>query len=305
MKSLTTFPFPFSSPRGLVIVASALMVFAVPTTSVAGSEICRGSGSGDVTLNEDADCSGIDNGPALTLRGTLNLNGHSLFGNPTLSATSISDAGRRSTIYCPDVCRIVGPGSVVLGSDAVVYAENGVTIENVDIVAEGATQAVRVANGVAKIDGSTVSGSYGNGVVSTRVEVRDSAIFGNGNDGVRAQHADIARSELSANGGDGVHALSTTDIRKSIVSGNDGSGVVVQGDLKLSGTEVTGNGGYGVTGATVIHERSKTGENCSNPGDIVCADLRSCEAPSVGDGNCGSSVGCNDAASPWGACSAD
>jgi hypothetical protein len=233
-----------------------------------------------VRLTADLDCSATGTTAVTLERATLDLAGFTLTGT-TASATT--------TIRCVDSCKIVGPGTVVGGGNAIAAYEIPGTVRVSDV---------------------TVRDALGNGVVGAVVMVRDSTITGNGvttgGCGVfaGARTFKISGSTLSGNGcGAFNHGRKNAVVRDSTIVDNvPAAPAVVQrllGVLSLSGLTVVDSK---VTGH--LAGIPPLGRWCDflGCGDIVTFE----EAPSLDNVECDISV--NIATAPvtsWNLCAND
>ena len=166
----------------LTLSAAGLAAAQTPVTA------CGQVVDGNAVLTGDLDCSSYEDAAAIEIRsGTLDLAGYTLSGNESLEFCCFG--GRReeeAAIWCSGKCSIVGPGTVIGGSFAVVSVSARALLSNVAVVAGPGPVASSGNNGVVgtqterlKVVSSTVAGHHGHGIAGHRLDVRNSTISGN------------------------------------------------------------------------------------------------------------------------------
>ena len=190
----------------LLVLAISIFIAAQPARAATPVTTCGMTVSGAGELICDLDCSTYA-GTALTLNGTLKLNGHTLTGTDA-SADSITVDCRGKT-----ACIIRGPGAIVGGGVGIV----GTYLKMTDVHVSGAGTGVNAAR--ARLRSCTVAGNgqmvpandgpgslQGGGIaIGYRLTMKDSTVTGNGFYGVLhhgqlESSVDIKRSTITGNG---------------------------------------------------------------------------------------------------------
>jgi hypothetical protein len=276
---------------GLAAVAPAA---PVPITT------CGQSVEGVAELAGDLDCSAFP-GPALTLRGTLELRGHTLVGHPG-----------HDVVYCPRRCLVRGPGTVTGGAGGVADSPFGLvpldgqgTVAVVDASVVGnrrfgvnarrgrvvrstiADSEVGLVTSVGTVAHSTITDTLGPVHATKLVRLDGATIRQNRGPLFGRLGVIVRRSEITENTAEGIYSLGAVRILDSIVSGNGRDGVRSLGFLAIGGSTLVGNGAD--PGCGVEHE---------------CADIASPTAPRVSEVTCGTSRNTADGGT-WGVCADD
>ncbi len=262
---------------------------------------------GPAELANDLDCFNFFGGPAVTvLKGTLKLNGHTIFGNPLLDFTAGNEA-LESVIWCAatdigaNICKIVGPGRLMHGVQGIASDDGKlnvvrVTIENMRdtgvivfqrFVFDGESfrrrrpSSARVKK--SEIFENDFAGVLGRHVNMTRSKVRDNAFYG-----VQGTHIRIKKGRLTGNGtiglesgvvGAAVLGRGRLNIDETRIDENVGHGIELEAgrslasrNLAVSNSSVSGNGAAGIAFRGPV---SVTNSNILGNGDegILCERL--------------------------------
>ena len=268
----------------LRFVISTMMVMGLArgSTVQAGAPVpvttCGQDVQGTGQLAADLDCSASAD-DAVKLKGTLLLNGFSIFGNPGFDVVRCVSGA----------CRVVGPGLVSGGADGV-RSDVGARLEN-DV---------------------SVLNNAGDGVRTEKtVKITDGNIGSNGGDGVRSKGAALLkRTIVNANGGTGVRTDGAAIVQENssvLLNGEDGiHSEKIAKVMKVS--QVFSNGFDGVRGLKVQLKDSTATANGTDPACGVtddCADLASEFAPKVqGTSACLTSRN-TELGGTWGVCAND
>ena len=294
----------FLSLRGLsrmfmltFLVFVSWMSLATTTADAQMTQVttCGQIVSGDAELAADLDCTGFTDDEALTIEGTLHLNGHTLTGGPSYA------------VHCPQgACTIVGPGTIRGGFHAV----RALTCTLRDVfIADTTNSGIWCATG--RIVRSRFEDTAGYAVDGNDLEVIDTQVMRAAGPGVSAWERLRARrvtvtgsaagiiiratqapsrvmdSRIEGNSGGGIvvpYGLSTlrpaVRVTGTVIADNSGSGIVVNGSVAVRNCQIARNGYGGIFGYPVRVSRSTVIDNCHAhmPEDeICCADIISDE----------------------------
>jgi hypothetical protein len=208
-------------------------------------------------------------------------------------------------VNCDGPCKVIGPGTVVEGTQIGINGFESLRIRDVTLTdhVSFAVQCFRAC----KIDGATTISNNGAGIrVGAKLTLDGATVTGNMGSGIDASNTDGSarvdvRNSTVTNNRDGIRAQRLAKITDSTVSGNTRHGVLVgiesgpacarKGTARLMGATVTGNATEPTCGVSV-----------------GCGDLSTCSPPKLAGGStCDRSfvLGSDNVTADWDVCAAD